>query len=261
MNIDKKYIVANWKMNGSVELLNSWIDGLFEASKDFGQIIDNEVVLCPPSILLSDANKLAKKYNANYQNLHLKIGAQDCHYEESGAFTGDVSSGLISETDSEFVIVGHSERRANHGETDSIVGKKVEAVLSHGMTPIICVGEDYASRKSGHEFSVIDEQLVNSIPEDVDFGKIIIAYEPVWAIGSGKAADYSDIEDMVKHIKYTIAKNRDIDHNIVTVLYGGSITEASSKEISQINEVDGFLVGGASLDSRKFFEIILSTLR
>jgi triosephosphate isomerase len=260
MNNDKKYIVGNWKMNGSYEFLKSWIDDIFNSAKKFGKIIDNQIVLCPPSVLLGYANELAKKHNAEYQNLHLRIGAQDCHHEESGAYTGDVNASLIAESGTEFVIVGHSERRANYNESDEIVRKKVNAVIKAGMMPIVCVGEDDKTREAGHEFRFIDEQISASIPEGVDFEKLIIAYEPIWAIGNGKSADYGDIEDMIKHIKNTVAKNRNIDHNIVTILYGGSVTATNSKKISQINEVDGFLVGGASLDSRKFFEIILNTL-
>jgi len=246
-------------MNGSKEFLKSWIDDIFNSAEKFGEIIDNEIILCPQSTMLDYANELAKDYNENYQNLHLRIGAQNCHYEESGACTGDISADSIKELDTEFVIVGHSERRLNHNETDTIVSKKAEIVMQNDMIPIICVGEDTETRAAGHEFRFIDDQVLASIPEGADFEKLIIAYEPVWAIGSGKSADYGDIEDMVQHIKYTVAKNRNIDHNIVTVLYGGSVKATNSKEILQINEVDGFLVGGASLDSQEFFEIILNT--
>lgn len=260
MNNDKKYIVANWKMNGSIALLESWIDNIFNSAEKFGKIIDNEVVLCPPATLLDSASKLAKKYNANYQNLHLRIGAQNCHYGDSSAYTGDIGANLVKEFDTEFVIVGHAERRLYHDESNKNVSKKVDAIIKNEMMPIVCVGEDAKIRKSEKQLGFISDQVLACIPQDADFEKVIIAYEPIWAIGSGSSADFGDIEDMINHIKYTVAKNRNIDHNIVTVLYGGSVTESNSKEISQINEVDGFLVGSKSLDSRKFFEIILNTL-
>lgn len=260
MQRKQKYIVANWKMNGNKSLLEEWMNRLFHNASSNGFNEDGvEVILCPPAVLIDRACIMAQTYNSQ-NDFYLLVGAQDSHYEESGAYTGDSQAEIIKELGAKFVILGHSERRKYHNESNEVVGKKVNTAINNGLRPIVCVGENLDIRKTGAEKEFVETQLMESIPENVDIRKVIIAYEPIWSIGSGKTPTVDEIEEMISHIKYVVAKNRKISENDLTVLYGGSVKADNSKEIMSIEEVDGVLAGGASLDPDEFFDIIKNSI-
>lgn len=207
-----------------------------------------EIVICPPVIWLSDV------YQA-IENKHLKLGAQDCRAEIKGAFTGDVSAAMIHDSGAEYVIVGHSERRKHHNENNLLIRSKAESVMENGMIPIICIGETEEERQSGLYEQVIAIQLQESVPEK---GHYVLAYEPVWAIGTGKTASVEDITAMHLFIHDWINRNR-VDRNEQTcILYGGSVKASNACEILAIKHVGGVLVGGASLDATEFGAIAQS---
>jgi triosephosphate isomerase len=256
-----KYIVANWKMNGSKSMLEEWMNTLFQnaANESFDE--ENvKVVLCPPSILIDRACIMAQTYNMQ-NDFSLDIGAQNVHQEERGAYTGDIQAELIKELGAKFVILGHSERRHHYRESNEVVAKKVNIALMNGLKPIVCIGENESVRNEGLEKEFVEKQALESIPEVIDARKIIIAYEPIWAIGSGKTPTKEEIEEIIDHIKYVVAKNHKISENDIPVLYGGSVTGKNSDSIMSIENVDGVLVGGASLDPNVFFGIIKSSIK
>ncbi|MFC1659115.1 triose-phosphate isomerase [Pseudomonadota bacterium] len=260
MNKKQKYIVANWKMNGTKSMLEEWINRIFLKAKNNSFDEDSvEVILCPPAVLVDRAFLMAQTYNAQ-NDFYLSIGAQDVHQKENGAYTGDVGAGTIKEAGAKFVILGHSERREYHNESNRVVNQKVNTAINNGLIPVICIGEKELVRNSGEAKSFIEKQLLESIPENIDIRRIVIAYEPVWSIGTGKTPTIEEIEEMVDHIKYVVAKNRKISENNVAVLYGGSVKSDNSTEIMSLEEVDGVLVGGASLDPDDFFDIIKSSI-
>lgn len=223
-----KLIVANWKMNGDLLLLQEWLNEL--------NVSHYQVVLCPPFPFLAPAK----------EHLHqIKIGAQDCHFEDKGAFTGFISSSMLKNVGCDYVIVGHSERRAF--ETDEDVGKKADAAMKVGLVPILCVGEPLNVRKEGNHINFVLNQLKNSLKNLPANKEIIIAYEPLWAIGSGLTAEKKDIEEMHKAIK-------EVTH--LPVLYGGSVKPDNAPIILNTPFVEGLLVGGASLNINDFNAIL-----
>lgn len=177
----------------------------------------------------------------------LSVGGQDCHAEKSGAFTGNVSAAMLKDQGCTHVIVGHSERRALHGETSEMVAAKARAVHAEGMTAIICVGETDAERTAGKAESVVTDQLKKSIPGEATPGNTVVAYEPVWAIGTGKTASPDDIRQMHALIRGQVGE--------ISILYGGSVKGTNAKEIMSTPNVDGVLVGGASLKAGEFIDI------
>jgi len=233
-------IAGNWKMNGAVSDLR-----FFEAIGSLDLADQMDVLVCPPFPLI-DRAVAATAGNA------VKIGAQDCHRAASGAHTGDVSAVLLRELGATHVIVGHSERRADHGETDAMVRAKAEAALAAGMTPIICVGECQAEREAGDADRVVAAQLSGSLPETD--APIVIAYEPVWAIGTGLTASLDDIADMHAKIRRQIPAG-----STTQILYGGSVKPGNAAEIIGLEDVDGALIGGASLTAESFSQIIKYT--
>ena len=230
----KKLIVANWKMNGSYDFIDDYFD-------DFDNLeFHNTVIFCPPQPYLG----IVKTY-VNDQNMFL--GAQDCHEQPHGAYTGNISAVMLRDLGCNYVILGHSERRQQHLETNPIIKAKAMAALKQAITPIICVGETLAQRQSGQAITIVKDQLKECLP---DTGQpIIVAYEPVWAIGTGLVATQNDIQEMHAAI-YDYTKARD-----TKLLYGGSVNEANAHQIMAINHVDGVLVGGASLKPDQFFKI------
>ncbi|NOX94383.1 MAG: triose-phosphate isomerase [Alphaproteobacteria bacterium] len=234
----KPLIAGNWKMNGlasSVSEIETLVERLNGSAPE-----DRDVLICPPMTLVAS---LA----AQFSDEAIQIGGQDCH--SSGAHTGDVSAEMLADAGAAYIIVGHSERRADHGESDALVKAKAEAALRAGLTPIICVGELEADRKAGRAQDVVGAQLEGSLPEtDDDF---VIAYEPVWAIGTGLTPTIADIEEMHAFIR---SKTR----NNVRILYGGSVKPGNAKEILAVANVNGALVGGASLKADDFFPIVMA---
>lgn len=277
-----KIIVANWKMNHGFDDIDDWLEGFY---KTYSNNLRNEklleVVLCPPNILLDyidseliedgfhfleyvggkegrsvedfEVDEISKYV---YESRPLKIGAQDCGFEDEGSYTGDVSAKLLKEVNCEYVIVGHSERRNYQQETNKIVMQKALMACQYGITPIICVGENSETRAQNKHFDFVREQIIQSVPM-VKSKKLIIAYEPIWAIGTGNNANSEQITEMVNFIRkiYSTEVVQFVEE--FYVLYGGSVNSTNSAEILQIQGVDGLLVGKASLDIEEFSKILL----
>ena len=244
----KKVIAGNWKMN---MLPNETIKYIEELSKLVSET-QNEVILCVPFTDLFYALLTA-------QNTNIKIGAQNMHFEEKGAYTGEVSAKMLKSINVEYVIIGHSERRQYFNETDESVNKKIKAALANGLKPIVCVGETLEQREAGKTEEIITSQtrlaLDGLTPEEVK--GIIIAYEPIWAIGTGKTATSDDANNSIKAIRAEIAKNygKDTSEEII-IQYGGSVKSTNAKELFNCSDIDGGLVGGASLKPEEFAKIV-----
>jgi len=233
-------IVGNWKMHGSLAA-RAEIEAIAKGL-DADGTPSCEAVICPPFPLLFPAQKIAA-------GTRLKTGAQDCHFETEGAYTGDVSPAMLKEAGCSYVIVGHSERRHGHGEVSETVRRKAAAVLAEGMIPIVCVGETKPERGAGKAKATVEAQIRESMPKG---GKAVIAYEPVWAIGTGDNATPSDIAEMHGFIRFVLGPAG----KGTRILYGGSVTPKNAKEILAADNVNGALVGGASLKAESFLAII-----
>lgn len=207
-----------------------------------------DVAVCPPATLISRAAVLTG-------NSPIRVGGQDCHAKPSGAHTGDIAAEMIADAGGELVIVGHSERRADHGETDDMVRAKAEAGWRAGLAVILCVGETKEERTAGDAEAVVERQLAGSVPDGATAENLIIAYEPVWAIGTGLVPTADDIAAMHTHIRRKLAE-RFGDADRMRVLYGGSVKPDNAAEIFAVAGVNGALVGGASLKSSEFLAII-----
>jgi len=208
-----------------------------------------DIAICPPATLLS-------ALSARLIETAISTGGQDCHTAAGGAHTGDVSAQMLADAGARFVIVGHSERRADHGETDALVNAKAVAALGAGLVPIICVGETRSEREAGHAETVVATQLAGSVPDSADKEEIVIAYEPVWAIGTGLTPTSEDIAKMHAVIRALLVNRFGERGATVRILYGGSLKPGNAKEILAIPDVNGGLVGGASLLSNDFYGII-----
>ena len=240
-------IAGNWKMNGSRAALNELqqLASLMTA----GDAPRAVVVICPPATILHAVASQGASSG-------ILAGGQDCHSDVSGAHTGDISASMLADAGAQYVIVGHSERRADHGETDQIVRAKAEAAMGAGLKPIICVGETEADRDGGNAESVVASQLAGSVPEAAEQHEIVIAYEPVWAIGTGRTPTNDEIRQMHGRIR-AILVERFGDRGAATrILYGGSMKPTNAREILAIADVNGGLVGGASLLAKDFATII-----
>lgn len=231
-------IAGNWKMNGQAADLE-FFDIIAQAAAD----VPHEVLICPPATLLA-------RVSQTLSGSAVRSGGQDCHPETSGAHTGDIAAGMLRDAGADYVILGHSERRADHGEGDALVRAKAEAAIKAGLTPIICVGETRAEREAGQAVEIVVGQLKNSLPADCD-ASVVIAYEPVWAIGTGLTASLDDIADMHAAIRAALPHPE-----AMRILYGGSVKPANAEEILSLADVDGALVGGASLKAGDFKSII-----
>jgi triosephosphate isomerase len=243
----KKLIAGNWKMNG--------VSGSLVEIAALKQLLDADgapncdVALCLPATLVGAGAGAA-------EGSVIGIGGQDCHAKEAGAHTGDISAEMLRDAGATYVIVGHSERRADHGESDGDVLAKTEAALRAGITPIICVGETEEERKSGAALSVVNDQLAGSLPDSVAGAKFVVAYEPVWAIGTGLTPTIADIAEMHKSIRQNLVKRFGDAGANVALLYGGSMKPANAGDILGVEDVDGGLIGGASLKASDFIQII-----
>ncbi len=244
----KAVIAGNWKMNKTPSEAKELLTAIAPLVKD----ADCEVIACVPYVDLCTAIETVKGTN-------IKIGAENCHWAESGAFTGEISTGMLKELGVEYVVLGHSERRQYFGETDETVNKRTKAALAAGLKPIVCVGELLWERECNITEEVIARQikldLFNVSAEDVK--KTIIAYEPVWAIGTGKTATAEQAEEVCAFIRATLAKlyGQDVADS-VTIQYGGSMNDGNAAELLSKTDVDGGLIGGASLVAEKFAAIV-----
>ena len=244
----KKIIAGNWKMNMLPDATIRFIDELTPLVK----AAESEVILCVPYTDLFYALLTA-------QNTNIKIGAQNMHWEESGAYTGEVSGQMLKSIGVEYVIIGHSERRQYFAETDETVNKKIKSAFKYGLKPIVCVGETLEQREAGKEKEIVTKQIELALEglaeEQVE--NTIIAYEPIWAIGTGKTATSEDANDMVKAIREKISNiYGQMVANRVIIQYGGSVKASNAKELFSMSDIDGGLVGGASLKSDEFAKIV-----
>ncbi len=244
----KKVIAGNWKMNMLPDQTIKFIDEITPLVKD----TKNEVILCVPYTDLFYALLTA-------QNTNIKIGAQNMHWEENGAYTGEVSGKMLKSIGVEYVIIGHSERRGYFAETDETVNKKIKAAFTNELKPIVCVGETLEQREEGKTEEIITNQtrlaLEGLTKEQVE--NIIIAYEPIWAIGTGKTATSEDANNSIKAIRKEIENiyGKEVSEEVI-IQYGGSVKSANAKELFSSSDIDGGLVGGASLKVEEFSKIV-----
>ncbi len=244
----KILIAGNWKMNGLKKDARSLAGGLAKKMKKLTRP-GFEMLICPPFPLLGVAGDAAKGSG-------VKLGAQDCHMNAAGAHTGDVSAALLKNMGCSYVIVGHSERRADHAETDKLVKAKAEAALAAGLKVIVCIGETLKERKAGQTLAVNRKQLRGSLPKGTTAANTVIAYEPVWAIGTGQVATPAQAQEVHAAIRKTLKSKLGADTAEKTrILYGGSMKPGNAAELLALPDVDGGLIGGASLSVSDFWAI------
>ncbi|MFA6020889.1 MAG: triose-phosphate isomerase [Rhodospirillales bacterium] len=241
MDMRRKLIAGNWKMNGLLADGVSLASQVAELAKPRSH--DCDLLICPPFTLLIEALRAVA-------GTPVAVGGQDCHAKLSGAHTGDVSPQMLTDLGCRYVILGHSERRADHGETDAEVKAKAEAALAANLTPIVCVGETESERDSGKTLEVVGRQLKGSLPEGGTAEKVVIAYEPVWAIGTGRTPTLDEVEEVHAMIRRESGLGAG-----VRILYGGSMKPSNAKELLALPDVDGGLIGGASLKAADFWAI------
>ncbi|MBN3039916.1 MAG: triose-phosphate isomerase [Candidatus Omnitrophica bacterium] len=249
----KPLIAGNWKMNNTLFQARELINSLRRELIDFE---DADILICPPFTALSDANDLLIESN-------IKLGAQNLYWQEKGAFTGEVSPLMLKDIGCSYVIIGHSERRNIFSETNQDVNRKTKAALSAELTPIICVGEVLDEREAGKTIEVVKKQLEESLADldEEQILKSVIAYEPVWAIGTGKTATPQQAQEVHKFIRTWLKDKYCIDvSQQIRILYGGSVKPSNIKDLMSEDDVDGGLVGGASLDSASFVEIVKNSV-
>ncbi len=239
-------VAGNWKMNGTRASLDQ-IKAMAEGVK--GPLAEKvESLICPPSTLLYVATALC-------EDSPLKIGAQDCHQNASGAHTGDISAEMIADCFGTHVIVGHSERRTDHAETDHLVRAKANAAYAADLIAIICIGETAEQRKSGQTLDVLKRQLDGSLPDEATAANTVIAYEPVWAIGTGLTPTVEDVREAHAFMREELVKRFGGEGRGMRILYGGSVKPSNATELMAIENVDGALIGGASLKASDFLSI------
>jgi len=238
-------VAGNWKMNG-LKASAAEFGKVMAGAGDFWTKVD--LMICPPATLIMTFAQVAA-------GSKIEIGGQDCHAEPSGAFTGDISAEMLADLGAKAVIVGHSERRTLHKETDAEVRAKSQAAWRAGLTAIVCIGETRAEREAGHTLSVLGGQLDTSLPDGVSAARLVVAYEPVWAIGTGLTPTIADVAQAHEFIRKRIVERHGATGSAVRVLYGGSVKPSNAKELMAVANVDGALVGGASLKAEDFLGI------
>src|SRR5580698_3825606 len=244
--IIRPLIAGNWKMNGLRSSMAEFEAMLAGASKVAAKA---DLLVCPPATLIAAfAAKLAGSNG-------LAIGGQDCHQKPSGAHTGDISAEMLADAGASAVIVGHSERRADHGETDTLVRQKAEAAWRAGLTAIVCIGETRQQRDGGKALTVCHGQLDGSLPDMATSANLVVAYEPVWAIGTGLTPTAADVEQVHKFIREFLVKRFSAEGAKIRILYGGSVKPSNAAELMAVANVNGALVGGASLKAADFLAI------
>lgn len=241
-----KLVAGNWKMNGLGASLGE-AEALAKALQE--QAAACRVALCPPATLVE---RMARALAGG----PVELGGQDCHAEASGAFTGSVSAAMLVDAGATLVILGHSERRAGFGETDADVAAKVEAALAAGLEPIICIGETLAEREAGQAVEVVSRQVAGSLPSSLAGKAFAVAYEPVWAIGTGLTPTLEQIEEVHAAVRAAMVAKLGEGGRVAPILYGGSVKPSNAAEILAVAEVGGALVGGASLKAEDFLGII-----
>jgi triosephosphate isomerase len=240
------YIAANWKMNKTIAEASEFIDALLPRIA----ATQHDVVVCPPFTALQEVVERRR-------GTAVRVAAQNMHFDESGAFTGEISAPMLVELDVEAVVLGHSERRQFFGETDEALAKKVPAALAAELEPILCVGESEEARDGGQTEEVLERQLQADLADvsDEDIAKVVIAYEPIWAIGTGKVATAEQAQEACAFIR-DVLRARGAAADDVRILYGGSVKPGNAAELLALPDVDGALVGGAALDAEDFAAIV-----
>jgi len=250
VDVRRKLVAGNWKMNGSLASLAE-LRPIAEAARDASNV---DVAICPPFTLIAPAVTRAAG--------GIRIGAQDCHQAASGAHTGNISAAMIKESGGRLTIVGHSERRADQHETDDQVRAKAEAALAAGLDVILCVGESEAERLAGDHLGIVARQLAASLPEARGPSELVIAYEPIWAIGTGRNAQPAEVAEMHAALRRALAERTgEYAASRTRILYGGSVKADNAAELFALPDVDGALVGGASLTAAQFVPIIEAAAR
>jgi triosephosphate isomerase len=243
--VSRKLIAGNWKMNGlrreGEELARALAEAVGTGSHDI------EWLICPPFTLLAPVG-------AALEGSAVALGGQDCHTEDKGAYTGDIAAAMLGDLGCAYVILGHSERRHGHGESSDLVRGKVEAATRAGLKPIVCIGEDERERDAGKALAVLEAQLAASLSEALPDG-LVVAYEPVWAIGTGRTATPTDVASAHGHLRGLLASRYGAAGRGVRLLYGGSVKPDNAGELLAADDVDGALVGGASLKADDFLAI------
>ncbi len=249
----KKVIAGNWKMNNNLSGAVELISGIKNGLADFEPQAD--MIICPPYISLETAAALIK-------DTPIKLGAQNMYFEDSGAYTGEVSAEMLKSVGCEYVILGHSERRTIFNESDETINKKVKKALAGGLKPIFCIGETLEERESGVTNKVVEKQVRDGLQDisESDLANVIVAYEPVWAIGTGKTATPEQAQEVHEFIRNLIKElySENAAQNLV-IQYGGSVKPANAKELLSQNDIDGALVGGACLQPDSFLDIVKSS--
>lgn len=240
----RKLAAGNWKMHGTGAALAE-VDALLAAHP----APRSELLICPPATLI---DRMAAKAAGSA----LAVGGQDCHWAEQGAHTGDISAAMLADAGASHVILGHSERRADHGETDAMVRAKAEAALSRGLVAVVCVGETERQRDTGTTLAVIGGQLETSLPAATTAAQLVVAYEPVWAIGTGRTPTLAEIAEVHDFIRADLTQRYGAEGEGMRILYGGSVKPGNAAEIFAVANVDGALVGGASLKAADFGAIL-----
>jgi triosephosphate isomerase len=245
MSVRGKLVAGNWKMNGVSASIGE-IKAMIAGSDALPASV--ELAVCPPATLAGFARE-------TLIGSPIALGGQDCHAEKSGAFTGDISAEMWADIGAKYVIVGHSERRAMHGETDEAVSKKAAAAIRAGLTPIICLGESLAERDAGSTLEIVTRQLAGSVPDTAANRPFVVAYEPIWAIGTGRTPTTAQVAEVHAALRAGLVKRFGEAGKGVKLLYGGSVKPDNANELMHVDDVDGALVGGASLKSTDFLAI------
>ena len=238
-------IAGNWKMNGLASSIGE-LEAVIAGRDDVPATVD--MVLCPPATLVA-------AFGMRARNTGVSIGGQDCHTAEKGAHTGDIAAEMLADAGADHVIVGHSERRADHGETDAVVKAKVEAAWRAGLVAIACVGETEAERDSGSTLEVVRTQLAGSLPDGATSDNLVVAYEPVWALGTGRTPTVHDVAKVHAAIRSVLQDRFGEGGAAMRILYGGSVKPDNAAELLAVDHVNGALVGGASLKASDFLGI------
>lgn len=243
----RKLIAGNWKMHGSRSSIESLLAGLQDVSANTSV----DVAVCPPAVYVD-------LVLASGQSM--KVGGQDCsEHSDDGAYTGEVSARMLKDAGCELVLLGHSERRQYHGESDELIGSKYAAAVAAGLVPVLCVGETREQREAGDAEQIVAAQLKTALTDQADLTTLVVAYEPVWAIGTGLTATPEQAQAMHAFIRKTLAELDGVDAQQVTLLYGGSVKAGNAAELFAEADIDGALVGGAALDAEQFAAIITAS--
>ena len=242
-----RYCVANWKMNFNIHDSMNFVEGLCKNNLQNSNI---SIILCPPFTSIRDLK-------GKVSETPIQVGAQNVHQEIKGSFTGEVSASMLKEIECDWVILGHSERRQYFNEEDVILNDKLNTVFANGLNPILCIGETLDHKKNNITFDVLSKQLELSLKNIKINQNMLIAYEPIWAIGTGLAATTDIIDNVTEFIKEYLMREFSLN---IPILYGGSVSEKNSLPIIDINGIDGFLIGGASLDINEFYSIYLNMI-